>query len=503
MRTRHLAALLSLSALVGCSDGSGVAGFLRPKGERGVGNGVLLICIDSLRADHVSGYGYDRETTPVLDELAAEGVSFTESYSTAPWLLPAHVSILTGCDPYIALRPLPKNIRPSMITLWHIPDQAPRVSKEFLRNGYATAAFADHPWVAPVHGFRAGFRDFFDHSPQPGARTPEVGIEGLSGRLEQWLRNQPRHQDWFAYLHLHDLERIWRTTDPGWDTYFSPREAQSAVPPVGTEDHTYFAIPRRRWLGGLHTLGQYEARYDGAIRRLDTALGRLFTRMKQMGRWETTTVVVVGTFGVGFGEEGILLDHGALAEVDLHVPLIVRPGVGSDYRRGLKAGVLSSLLDIAPTLLDMRGLAIPAEMQGVSLTRAMRGDSQMRRDFVLARCGFQAGYLIMDERWCYSRTSPWAVRDPSLALSWYGNRSKEDQLPREVLHDRRNEPDRRHLGLGPGDGEVSGELRLKAEEWLDRVEGARRRLQASWPTPVDGEDAGEWLPSGGSPGSPP
>jgi arylsulfatase A-like enzyme len=498
-----MSGLFGLAGLLACSDGGGVADLLRPNPERGTGNGVLLISIDSLRADHISSYGYDRETTPVLDGLAAEGVSFTETYSSAPWLLPAHVSLATGCDPYIALRPLPENIRPSMVTLWHIPEEAPRISKEFLRNGYATAAFSDHPWFAPVHGFRAGFQTFVEPSFRPRENT-QVGIEGISRLVEQWLRNRRRDQNWFAYVHLHDLERIWRETDPGWDTYFSPREELSIVPPVGIEDHTYFAIPKRRWLGGLHTLGQYEARYDGAVRRLDTALGRLFTRIKQMGRWETTTVVIVGTYGVGFGEEGILLDHGALAEVDLHVPLIVRPGAGSDCERGLRTDVLSSVMDVGPTLLEMRGLDVPPEMQGVSLNRSLRGDSEKRRDFVFARCGFQAGYVIMDERWCYSRTFPWAVRDPALALSWYGRRSTDEQVPRVVLHDRRDDPGLRHIEGGPGNRTVSGALRLRAEEWLDEVEKARRRLQAlKWPTLADGAEQGEWLPSGGSPGSPP
>jgi arylsulfatase A-like enzyme len=502
MRARGLSVLLSLIALA-CTDGGSVAELLRPSGERRSGNGILVIAIDSLRADHLSSYGYDRETSPVLDGLAAEGIVFTQAFSTAPWLLPAHVSIATGCDPYIALRPLPENIRPSMVTLWHIPDEAPRLSKEFLRNGYHTAAFSDHPWFAPVHGFRAGFQDFHEHLLRAGTRPSEVGIEGLSRQVEQWLRNRPRDRDWFAFVHLHDLERVWRETDPGWDTYFSPRDELSTVPPVGIEDHTYFAIPRRRWIGGLHTLGQYEAHYDGAIRRLDTALGRLFTRIKQMDRWETTTVVVVGTYGLGFGEEGIFLDHGALADVDLHVPLIVRPGVGFDYQRGLRTDALGSLIDVAPTLLDMRGLDVPVGMQGVSLTRAMRGESQDQRDFVLARCGFQAGYVIMDERWCYSRTFPWAVRDPALALSWYGNRDPDDQAPRVVLHDRRAEPDRPHLLAGPGDREISAALRRKAEDWLEQVESARRELNVLLPTPESDGDAGNWLPSGGSPGSPP
>jgi len=469
------------------------------------GRGVLLLCIDSLRADHVRSLGYDRDTTPALDRLAAEGVSFSQFFSTAPWVLPAHVTALTGCDPYVALRYLPENIHPSMVTLWNLPRDAPRLAKEFLRHGYATAAFADHPWVSPAHGMEAGFQDFFECRLEDGMSNSDVGVEMLALHLENWLLEQSADRNWFAYVHLHDLERTWRDGDPRWDTYFTPRPELGRVPPIGAPDHTFHSIPRRRWRGGLETLGQYEAQYDGAIRRLDERLDRLFSRMAQIDRWDRTTVAVVGTYGVGFGEGGVYLDHGLLADVDLHVPWILRPSADVRCEQGLVTPALASLLDVAPTLLELHGLAVPGEMQGVSQAPVLRGLVSSVREHAVARCGFQSGFVVMDARYCYERTMPWSVRDSELGVSWYGHVPVRDGEVREVFHDRDLDPALGHVhSSGEPDPERIEILRLIGEDWLTTTDDLRQRVQrVTWPEPLEPSWMGGRLSTGGSPGSPP
>ena len=141
MLRRSVAALVCI-ALAAC----------RPAPEESQqGRGVLVIAIDGLRADHVGCYGYDRDTTPNLDALAREGVRFEQAFSTAPWFLPAHISLMTGCDPGIARRTLAKGIQPTIVGTWKIPPYVPHLAKEFLSRGYATAAFFDQAWLAPAH----------------------------------------------------------------------------------------------------------------------------------------------------------------------------------------------------------------------------------------------------------------------------------------------------------------------------------------------------------------
>ena len=494
---RGATAALALLALAG---GCGDLG----RGGDGEGRGVLVIAVDSLRADHVAALGYDRDTTPTLDQLAAEGIAFEQSFSTAPWLLPSHVSLLTGCDPYVGLRYLPENIHPTIFTLWGIPREVPRVAREFLSNGFATLALADHPWVSKSVGLDAGFQDFIECRLEVDMGLEDVGIDKLSEHLENWLQEQPSDRDWFAYVHLHDLERIWRLSDPRWDTYFEARPELGSVPPVGSGPHAFHAIPHRRWNGGMLTVGQYEARYDGALRRVDEQLGRLFTRLEHINRWDRTTVAVVGTYGVGFGEGWVFLDHGLLADVDLRVPWILRPAAELGVERGVISPALTSLVDVGPTLLDLMGAPVPQGMQGVSQAPVLRGLSTSEREFAVARCGFQSGFAVMDERYCYSVTRPWSVRDTNLVVSWYGTQAPPVGS-RELLHDRRTDPSIGHVDLSPmSDPERARILRRAGQEWIQRSEDLRQAWQSvTWPTPADPSWVGGELITGGSPGSPP
>ena len=488
---------LLLVALAACER-------LIPGRGPGTGRGVLLIAIDSLRADHVSSLGYDRETTPALDRLAAEGISFTQAFSSAPWLLPAHVSLLTGCDPFIAIRYLPENIQPSMVTLWNVPDTAPRLALEFLRNGYATAAFSDHPWVSQAHGLDAGFQRFREYRSEPGMDASDFGIQMAGVELQNWLQEQSADRNWFAYVHLHDLERAWREGDPRWDAYFAPRPELDWIPPIGSTEHAYDSIPRRNWRGALHTLGQYEAQYDGAIRHLDEELQRLFSRLEQIRRLENTTVAVVGTFGVGLGEGRVYLDHGVLADVDLHVPWILRPASGIPGERGCQTRALASLLDVGPTLLELEGLPVPAGMQGFSQGPVVAGTAQAVRAHAVARCGFQNGFVVMNERYCYERTLPYSVRDHELSVSWHGTPQAPEHV-REVLHDRERDASIGHLASSAGEDQALLEtLLVVGNEWIKSSLDLRQRLQkVTWPEPADPSWMGGQLVTGGSPGSPP
>ncbi|TAJ14567.1 MAG: hypothetical protein EPO68_12710, partial [Planctomycetota bacterium] len=274
--------------------------------------GVLVIAIDALRADRIHALGYDRETTPTLDGLATEGTSFRQCFSTAPWLLPAHVSLLTGCDPNVARRALDKTVERQVERNWFVPTRVPHAAVEWLVHEHATAAFVDHPWLSELYGMHVGFERFDARE----GRTPPRGLDASADALLGWLRGLDRQQRWFAYLHVHDLERIWAEPDPARDSLFPPREGRTRIVAISNEDPCYHAIPPSRWDGGRHTLGEYEARYDGALHQLDERLGRLFDQLRALGRMGTTTIAVVGTFGVQFGEAGLYLDHGGLSVAD-------------------------------------------------------------------------------------------------------------------------------------------------------------------------------------------
>lgn len=475
-------AIFALAALLGCG---------RSTEMPGTGRGVLVVAIDGLRADHLSGAGYDRETTPVLDVLARQSARFVHAYAAAPQLLPAHVGILTGCDPAVARRVLPEGFPATLLTTWHVPEQAPSLAREFLVRGYSTACFADDPVIAPVYGFSTGFEEFQACEIDDETRLSDIGIEGVSTHFEQWLKNRGKNENWFAYLHLHDLVRAWHYDDPERDTFFAPRPELSAVPPVSVDEQAFFALPRHRWGGIARTLGEYEARYDGALRKVDRLLGRMFAHMKQIGRYDKTTIVVVGTYGTGFGESGLYLDSGRLADVDLHVPWILRPGSSVAGIALVEARPAVSLIDLAPTLLGLEEIATPETMHGQSLALYLRGQGAPR-GYAVASCGVQEGWAICDEHFCFERVYPGRAERKSLVESWFGDDELHPDELREVLHDRRIDPTLGHLRTSSTDAEARARLFPVGMEWTQRIDKQRRRWQSkSWTDDFVGQPASD------------
>lgn len=459
----------------------------RPGGEK-TGRGVLVIVVDALRADHVSHLGYDRKTTPYLDALAAGGTSFTSMYSASPETLPAHAAILTGCDPMLARRiPIDGPSRGTAVTDWYLPDELPRLPREFLAHGYATAAFVDHPAVSPVCGFGAGFQEFGGYESTSEGGALASGFEGVSSRFLNWVFGLDRSQDWFAYVQLDDLERLWLRPDQKWDTFFEPRSELSAVPPVADDERVYFALPRGRWDGGSRSIGQLEARYDGALCSLDQSLGRLFEKLRRGGRWDATTVVVVGSHGVGFGEAGVIADTGTFSDCDLRVPWIVRAGAGlgglDEGHRGGQEQQLASLVDLAPTLLELQGIPLPVGMGGVSHIETFRGIPHgERREPVFATGGLQSGFAAIEGQLCYEESSPGGLEQDAvspLSRSWYGDDLDHRKEVRRFLHDRGVGSARAgHLGASAGDVQAMERLSRVGREHYAWIEKARKVLQA-------------------------
>jgi arylsulfatase A-like enzyme len=460
----------------------------RPSATGATGRGVLVVVVDGLRADHVSHLGYDRKTTPYLDALAAGGSSFAEAYTASPEVLASHAAILSGCDPMLARRiPIDAPSRGTAATDWYVPDELPRLPRAFLAKGYATAAFVDHPAISPVCGFGAGFQQFSGYKTTSQGDEGQRGYAGVSARFLNWLSGLDRSRDWFAYVQFDDLERLWLRPDQKWDTFFEPRPELSAMPPIAQDERVYFALPRGRWDGGSRSIGQLEARYDGALCSLDQNLGRLFEKLRRSDRWESTTVVVVGSHGLGFGESGVIADTGTFSDCDLHVPWIVRPGAGlasiaEDRLHGARLGRLASLVDLAPTLLDLHGIPGGTSMGGVSLAGLFRGEADGGGGPVFASGGLQSGFAAIDGRYCYEESSPGGLEQEAvspLSRSWYGDDRDHRGDVRKFLHDRSGRVvETGHLGTSASDEEARVRLSQTGREHYEWIEKARAVLQA-------------------------
>ena len=465
-----LMAPITLGVLGGCGGDSD---------RDNVGRGVLVIAIDGLRADHLSGYGYDRPTTPHLDALAAEGVRFDQAFSTSPLRLPAHVPLFTGCDPNVARRRyLVDEFTAGPEERWAVPDKVPHLAVELLMEGFATAAFVDHPDLGPDYGFGRGFQRYLVTEHEIYGEPEERGIQAVRDRFLQWVRGLERSKPWFAYLHLHDLERVWQEPDPLWEAHFSPRPELDRVPPVASTDEVFFALPRSRWRGGGRTLGYYEALYDGHLRKLDAELDDLLRALELQGRYENTTVVVVGTHGVQFGEAGLLLRSGLFSTADVRVPWILRSPRIPPERRGTVLEGVASLLDVAPTLLDFLRLPAPGGMHGTTqLPYILDAGAEAPRSVAFATCGLRAGGAAFGPRWTYEATIPGRVLgDAHQRRTWFGD-DREHEGSHEVYYDRTLQAYPPLFGQGMAPPHEVRALQAAAVAWEHNLGRARKALQ--------------------------
>jgi arylsulfatase len=349
-----------------------------------------LISIDSLRADHLSCYGYrsatrpEIPTSPAIDaQLAAEGVLFEQAVSTTSWTVPAHKSLLTG---------LPDELHGGR-TLGPLHASRPLVSEAFQKAGWRTAGFFSGPNLHPWYGFGRGFERYVDcsnapveggeqvfelASPEELARMHDVqrashqGVTGpkIVAAFDEWFGGLEQGERFFAFVHM-------------WDVHFD-----YAAPP---EDDVFFP-EYDGWLDGSNygelakkterdprDLQRLIALYDAEVRYTDRHVALLLERLRAAGRLDDTLVVLVSDHGEEFFEHGHFGHNRTLFEEVVHIPLILR------YPRALPRGVrlrdVASLADVAPTILALCRLPRPSgpcAMWGRSLLPALDGELEAR-----------------------------------------------------------------------------------------------------------------------------
>lgn len=418
--TRFAAASAVLLTLAACGSGS--------EGSARSGHGLLLISIDALRRDHLELYGGERTTMPFLAELSQRGVVFDHAWSTGANVEAPAASLLTGCDPYVAnTPPIPLGDGRSVdqARTWRLTDSLPSLPLELFANGWATAAFVDHGALSELSGFTTGFHKYTNSSTT--RNHPGNGIGPIRSRLFDWLDELGAGRDWFSYLHLNDLERQWLVGVDSLPMDFTPRPELGFIPPQGYVEPIFHALGPNCEGDTQHTLGEYEAIYDTSLVRLDEDLRRLFEGLRERGKLENTTVVLVGSYGFGFGEAGLLVDAGTLSEVDLAVPLLILPAANMEIPTGLRNSALVSLVDLAPTLLQMASIPLPKGMHGKALGPLLRGRESSVRQFAYARGGIHPGYAVADRGHLFTSFYP-AEGNSNLAQSWFGSRRPAEPL---------------------------------------------------------------------------
>jgi arylsulfatase A-like enzyme/Tfp pilus assembly protein PilF len=291
---------------------------------------VVLMTIDTLRADHLGCYGYKQIKTPNIDGLAADSSRFERAYTVVPVTLPSHTAMLTGTYPMLSgMHDFSANkLSPQQVTMAIVLKQA----------GYATGAVVASAVLDSRFGLNQGFDFYYDHfdfSRLEESNLDEMERPGnvVADQALDWLGKNSQKK-FFLWMHLYDPHYPYRPPEP--------------------YSREYASQP-----------------YDGEIAFADEQVGRLLRFLKDNGLYQNTVIVLSGDHGESLGEHGEKTHGFFIYNVTMHVPLIIHlPGKSATQTVADPV----SLVDLMPTILAATGLDIPSQVQGRSLVPALRGE---------------------------------------------------------------------------------------------------------------------------------
>jgi arylsulfatase A-like enzyme len=374
-RLPRAAVALALPLLLSACPGRQAQPESTPATPPRAGNGlnVLLVTIDTLRADHMGSYGYARDTSPAIDALAREGTLFEQAYTYWPKTRGSFVMILTGRHPsrngYSKHHPLLAEFNPTL-------------AEQLQGAGYATAAIVDNPNVAANLGYAQGFESYRETWEEPALasewdRTLAITDGGIAFLRQAATRERP-FLLWLHYVNPHAPY----TPPAPFDTRFvDPGAREGRVLPVVPGFHG--GIPKQWAVPGRDRLAWYVSQYDGEIAAVDAEVGRLLAALHGSGLAGRTLVVLTSDHGESLGEHDYFFDHGEnVFDPSLRIPLVaVLPGAPS----GRRSDTLVSTLDLVPTILDAVKVSYPPELAGASLLPTLEGGAGPERERLFAQ----------------------------------------------------------------------------------------------------------------------
>jgi len=376
LRAVHpLALLLFISLLTsGCGGAEQPPAPVKPRA-------IILVGVDTLRADHLGLHGASRPTSPFIDQLSEEGVVFDRAFATAPWTLPSFASIFTGrlqSGHAAGIRSRTSEVEREANRLAGrmqrtiLDPGVETLAERLAAEGFTTIAVAQNPNLNPHFGVSRGF-DIYDHVPgtYEDMRRSDVVVD-LGLQYVDDLENEA----FFLFLHFWDPHMQYGAPEPYGGMFTEGLEGGFTLPVV--EDPR----PLRRDASSLSPARKVfmEAAYDEEIRFVDSQFERLVAGLKERGLWDQTLMIFVSDHGEEFFEHGGF-EHGhTLYNEVLHVPLIVW-GPGISPRRSTTP---VSLADITPTVLDALGLELSEGTFGITLWPHIASGEELQERLIAA-----------------------------------------------------------------------------------------------------------------------
>ena len=321
---------------------------------------VVLVLIDTLRADHLAMYNQEtRVRTPFLDALARESMVFENAWAQENWTKPSITSLLTGLYSAAHQNKSEKN---------KVPSTALMIQEYYSKLGFETAGLVANGYVSDKFGFKRGW-DTWTNYVREGKRNR---AQFVADDAVNWLKARKSDKSFFLYVH---------TIDPHVP-YIPPAQYRAMYdnePYNGVVQSTQTATLLEKVKTGAVRLSdrdkfRLEALYDGEISYHDDHLIKIYDELKAQGLLENTVIIVTADHGEEFFEHGSVGHGHSLYEELLHVPLIVRlPGATEKTERGVRFKEMVELVDVFPTVCALTGVETPAEVQGKSLIPQLNG----------------------------------------------------------------------------------------------------------------------------------
>jgi arylsulfatase A-like enzyme len=442
-RTRHAwAILLAVAAAasgLACGSGCDAA---RPN--------VVIVVLDTTRADVLSAYGSPRPTTPHVDRVADEGVRFTRAFATDFWTLPSHASLLTGQHPSRVGATSETN---------RLPDDAVTLAERLRDAGWRTGAFVSNAWVSAERGFAQGFETFVEtwRSDAPGER--QLDARGID-EARSWLTERAEAGEPFFLLVNLNSAHLPYSPDPLVLVDLSP----DPLPPGRV---TRLRGVKGMWahLGGALPLDDTDYAilrrlYEAEVASVDALVGELVGELEARGVLDDTVLVVTSDHGENIGEHGMIDHLLSMYDTTLRVPLILR------YPPAFEAGRVDTRLvsgvDIVPTVLELLGLVEDdASVPGRSLV----SPDGAGHDHVVAENDRPVnGIRLMEQRYPTFDTTPLdrrvrALRTDRHKIVWYSDGEVE-------LYDLERDPGELH-DLSEQEPALRDELLARLRPWMD------------------------------------
>lgn len=331
--------------------------------------GVILISIDTLRADHLSCYGYSRPTSLAIDELSQDGVIFQKAISTSPWTLPAHVSLLTSANTARhGVMAADDKMPVTLITLAEVLG----------RHGFFCGAITGGGFLSPVYGFSQGF-DFYSEA--EGSIDYENSAELVLKAAESWLEDH-KEKDFFLFLHTYQVHSPYKCPPPYRHSFLLPGAL-------------FDELNMDRYLGGkggvFRTLTEKEQKniidlYDNEIKYTDETLVRgLVKWLKEKELYDRVMIVITSDHGEEFYEHGAWVHGPHLYQESIQVPLVIKFPRGQFH--GKKVDQIVRITDVSPTILEAVAVKSQPEVwDGQSLFSILEGDETKDRVFLADTC---------------------------------------------------------------------------------------------------------------------